>query len=413
MRSSKHAPQGASIGMALVVLLAMLTALDAMAIDMYLPGMPAIGLEFDISAGEVQQTLAIFLIGLAFGQGLYGPLLDSYGRRVPLLAGVLLFVLGSIVAALAPSIEWLMAARFLQALGAAAGLVAPRAIVADRCNVNESARIFSVLMQVMMLAPILAPVLGGYLLQHGGWRSIFWALAALGMIGVLWGLRSLPETLPAASRAPLRLRAIFSAYGRQLVAPVFMAYVLAGGFVLGALFTYISGAPFVFTQHYGLDPQQFSYLFASNAVCLVLFGAAANAMLKRGASEQRGMYIGLVLHTLAGAGLWLAAGSLALPLWGYAALLTLAIGSLGLVFGNLTALTMAHAGPQAGLASALMGMLQYLLSAVVGYVVSFAGTPLLSLPATVAICGGLAILCCLAAEGMRSRARAAASAGGA
>lgn len=409
-RSSPPVP-GATIGMALVVLLAMLTALDAMAIDMYLPGMPAIGAELGISDGEVQQTLAIFLIGLAFGQGLYGPLLDSFGRRAPLLAGVLLFVFGSIVAALAPSIEWLMAARFLQALGAAAGLVAPRAIVADRCSVNESARIFSVLMQVMMLAPILAPVLGGFLLQHGSWRNIFWALATLGMIGVLWGWRSLPESLPVTARAPLRPRAIATAYGRQLAAPVFMAYVLAGGFVLGALFTYISGAPFVFTQHYALDPQQFSYLFASNAVCLVLFGAAANAMLKRGATEQRGMYLGLALHTLAGAALWLAAGVLALPLWAYAAMLALAIGSLGLVFGNLTALTMAQSGPQAGLASALMGMLQYLLSAVVGYVVSFAGTPLLSLPATIAICGALAILCCLAAQAMRGRSRQAAAAG--
>lgn len=401
MSMTKQTGQGASLGAALIVLLALLTALDAMAIDMYLPGMPAIGEEMGASAGRVQQTLAVFLIGLAIGQGLYGPLLDRYGRRMPLLIGVLVFVAGSVLAALAGSMEALMVARFLQALGASAGLVAPRAIVADRCNVNESARIFSVLMQVMMLAPILAPLLGGYLLQHGGWRLIFWALAVLGLAGVVWGARILPETLPASQRVPLHAGAILRSYGRQLIAPVFMGYVLAGGMILGALFAYISGAPFVFTQYFGLDPQQFSYLFAANAICLVLFGVAGNELLKRGAPEQRVMYMGLGLHVAAGVLLWLAVVLTKLPLWGYAALLALAIGSLGLVFGNLTALTMAHAGPQAGLASALMGMLQYLVAAVVGYFASMAGPGLQPLPVTIAVCGVLAIVCCVGAEAIR------------
>ncbi|MEG2632888.1 MAG: MFS transporter, partial [Comamonas sp.] len=151
-------------GWPFLFLLAMITALDAMAIDMYLPAFPAVAQELGASAGKIQQTLSVFLVGLALGQGLYGPLLDRFGRRWPLLIGLGVFVLGSVLAALAPSVEWLLFARFLQALGAAAGLVAPRAIVSDVCSVQESARVFSVLMQVMMIAPILAPVVGSYLL---------------------------------------------------------------------------------------------------------------------------------------------------------------------------------------------------------------------------------------------------------
>lgn len=240
MNKSIAAPSTAALGMTLIVLLALLTALDAMAIDMYLPGMPQIAADLGVSAGRIQQTLSVFLVGLAIGQALYGPLLDRFGRRLPLLAGVAIFALGSVAAALAPSVEWLLAARFVQALGAAAGLVAPRAIVADLCDVTESSRIFSLLMQIMMIAPILAPIMGGYLLGWGSWRLVFWVLAGLGVAGWLWGLRSLPDSLPVAQRVPLQVDGILRAYGRQMRDPVFVLYTLAGGFILGSLFVYMS-----------------------------------------------------------------------------------------------------------------------------------------------------------------------------
>lgn len=394
----------------LIILLALLTALDAMAIDMYLPGMPAIAQDFGVPPSRIQQTLAVFLAGLALGQGLYGPLLDRYGRRWPLLLGIGIFVTGSVLAALAPSVEWLMAARFLQALGAAAGLVTPRAVVADLCSVSESARVFSLLMQVMMIAPIVAPVLGGYLLGHGGWRLIFWALAGLGLLGLAWGMRSLPDTLPAQGRVPLRPGHIARAYGRQARHPAFMAYTLAGGFVLGSLFSYISASAFIFTQHFTLTPTQFSLLFAGNSVSLVLGGQAGNALQRRGVAEQQTLFIGLAIHTAVGLALAVAAlaGAATLPL--FAALLALAIGSLGLVFGNITALTMAQAGAQAGVASALMGMLQYLLSAVVGYGASLAGPVTVTLPWSIAVCGALAVVLSLAAARRASQAGAGAAA---
>ncbi|PWF24143.1 multidrug effflux MFS transporter [Corticimicrobacter populi] len=383
------------LGTSMILLLALLTALDAMAIDMYLPGMPAIAEDFGVPAGKAQQTLSVFLIGLAIGQGLYGPLLDRYGRRLPLLVGVLVFALGSALAALAPSIEWLMAARFLQALGAAAGLVAPRAVVADCCSTLEAARIFSLLMQVMMIAPILAPLLGSQLLVLGGWRAIFWALAGLSVLGLIWTWRALPETLAPSAQVALRPGPLFRTWMQQLGNRDFMAYVLAGGFVLSSLFAYISGAAFIFSGHFSLTPAQFSYLFAANSLSLVAGGQICNLLLRRGIREQRVLYLGLAVHTVAGLALWGVVQAGMATLGVYIGLIALAIGALGLVFGNLTALTMASAGPQAGMASALMGMVQYLMSALVGYGLSMAPSGPAALPVVIALCGALAFALCL------------------
>ncbi|CAB3707499.1 Bicyclomycin resistance protein [Achromobacter deleyi] len=385
------------IGAGLILLLALLTALDAMAIDMYLPGMPAIAGDFGVSPGRIQQTLSIFLAGLAIGQALYGPLLDRYGRRLPLLAGVAVFVAGSVMAAVAPSVEWLLAARFVQALGAAAGLVTPRAIVADLCGVAESARIFSLLMQVMMIAPIAAPILGGYLLGHGGWRGVFWVLAGLGAAGLLWGWRALPDSLPVQRRAQLNGGAILRAYGRQLRHPAFMAYTLAGGFVLGSLFNYISASAFVFTGHFGLSATQFSYVFAGNSVALVLGGMVSNRLLGQGRGAGALTLAGIGVHALAGLALFGAVLAGQAPFAVYAGLLAVAVGALGLIFGNLTALTMSHAGKQAGVASALMGTLHYLMSAAIGYAVSLAPQGPGLLPVAIFACGVLAAGLCVVA----------------
>ncbi|WP_052383913.1 multidrug effflux MFS transporter [Litchfieldella xinjiangensis] len=388
-----------TVGMALVILLALLTALDAMAIDMYLPGMPMIAQTYDVSAGSVQQTLSVFLAGLALGQCLYGPLLDRFDRRMPLMAGLVIFVAGSIAAALAPTLEWLLAARFAQAIGAAAGLVAPRAIVADLCDVSSSARIFSLLMQVMMIAPVVAPMMGGFLLEHGGWRGIFWVLAALGLVGLMWSLMSIPESLDPERRVALSVGNVVRGYLVQSRRRVYMAYTAAGGFVLGSLFTYISAAAFVFTEHFGMTPTHFSYLFAANSVGLIIGGIVANKLSARGMTPARVTYIGLGMHALAGALLSLAVTSGMATFKVYVGLLAVAIGSLGLVFGNLTALTMNHGGRQAGVASALMGTLHYLLAAGVGYLVSLATQGPALMPLTIALCGIMAIaLCVLAAR---------------
>lgn len=398
--STSLSPSRSHIGLALLILLALVTALDAMAIDMYLPGMPAMAEAFDVPPGRIQQTLSVFLAGLAIGQGLYGPLLDRFGRRLPLLVGVGIFVLGSIWAALAQSVEALMVARFVQALGAAAGLVAPRAIVADLCDMKESARIFSLLMQVMMIAPVVAPLLGGFLLGHGGWRFIFWALASLGAIGLVWGLRAVPDSLAPDARTALSVGGVLRAYGRQLRHGVFMCYALAGGMIMGSLFTYISASAFVFTDHYALTPTQFSYVFAANSIALVIGGGISNALLKRGVATQNAMLMGMALHAVAGGLLF------ALTLWAapglvlYASVLAVAVGAMGLIFGNVTALTMACAGRQAGVASALMGVIHYLVAALIGYGVSLLPQGPATLPMALAFCGVASLVFSVIAESL-------------
>ena len=383
----------AEFGWSFIFLLAMITALDAMAIDMYLPSFPQVAQAFGASPGEVQQTLSVFLVGLAIGQGLYGPLLDHFGRRRPLLIGLGIFVAGSILAATASSMEWLLAGRFVQALGAAAGLVAPRAIVADVYPTGESARVFSVLMQVMMIAPIIAPVIGGFLLDHGGWRVIFWLLALIGALGTAWSWQRIPETLATKPTSPLSLASVARSYWRQCLNQRFLAYALAGGFILGSLFSYISGSPFVLIQHFGITPASFSYLFASNAIGLVLMGQVSIVLLKR-LSERRILLLGIAGHVLAGAALVLAVVAGVADLRVYGGLLAASVWALGLTFGTLTALTMAQAGDQAGVASALMGSIQYLVSAGVGLLVSVVAPGLLPLPMALVSCGLLAAVCC-------------------
>ncbi|WP_435481920.1 multidrug effflux MFS transporter [Variovorax sp. RT4R15] len=395
MKAPLKPPSRVDLSKSLILLLALLTALDSVSIDMYLPGMPEIARQFNVSTGRAQQTLAAFLVGLAIGQGIYGPFLDRYGRRIPLIVGLIIFVGGSVLAALSPSIEFLIIARFIQAIGASAGLVTPRAVVADLFDVTQSARIFSILMQVMMISPILAPVIGGWLLHAGGWRASFWVLAGVGSAALLWVWWRCPESLPTHRRKSLNPRSIWNAYTTQLMNPVFLAYSLAGGFALASLFAYISTSAFIFTQEFELSASQFSYLFAFNSVALILGGQVSHQMLKRGLTERNVTAIGLVVHSASG--LALAICVLALPpsLLLHTGLLAAATGALGLVFGNVTALTMDHAGNQAGVASALMGSLQYLLSAVVGFFVSAAPAGLVTLPATIGICGIAAGALCL------------------
>ncbi|WP_447554785.1 multidrug effflux MFS transporter [Vreelandella sp. EE22] len=398
-------PHVQAIGTGLLILLALITALDAMAIDMYLPGMPDIAEDLGVSAGHIQQTLAIFLIGLAMGQAIYGPLLDRFGRRWPLLIGLGVFIAGSVLAALAHSFETLLAARFLQALGAAAGLVAPRAIIDDVYELKESAQKFSILMQVMMVAPIVAPVLGGLILLYAEWHLIFWTMAVLGALALVWGITSVPDSLAVEQRVALSATSIVKGYARLFVQPVFMLYSIASGLVMGAFFSYISGSSFVFMEHFGLSSTQYSQLFAANSVGLVLGGAVSNALIKREWSAWRVMMVGTAIYTLAGFALWCVNALGAPTLIIYSLILGLAIASLGMVFGNVMALIMNAADSPAGVASALMGVLQYLLSAVVGFMVSLTTVSPAQLPATIAVCGALAlVLCWLASQKEQSGA---------
>lgn len=391
--STTATPGLARISVGLLILLALLTALDAIAIDMYLPAMPAIANSFAVDAGRIQHTLSVFLAGLAIGQALYGPLLDRYGRRVPLIVGMLLFIAGSVASALSTSPEMLTLARFIQALGAAAGLVTPRAIVSDICSVTESSKIYSVLMQVMMIAPILAPVIGGMVLQAGSWQMIFWLLTLFGGIALLWCLCGLPETLSPQARTRLDAATLWRVYAGLLTQRDFMAFTLAGGFILGSLFTWISASSFILTGTFLLSPTTFSYLFAMNSIMLIGGGFLSNLLLKRGHTEIALTRTGITIHVLAGSILFIAALAGAASLTLFVVAIAIGMGALGLVFGNLTALTMQQAKHQAGVASSIMGALQYLLSSIIGFAYSKWSVGLESLPLTLALCGAIALFC--------------------
>ncbi len=369
-----------NLSIRLIILLASLNALVAAAIDMYLPAFPAIGSDLAISAGQVQQTLTVFLIGMALGQAVYGPLLDRYGRRRPLLAGILLFVLGSVLAALAHSFELLLLARFIQALGAAAGSVTPRAVIADTCDVDSAARAFSMLMQIMMIAPISAPIIGSASLLVGPWQLIFWILAGAGALAGLTSLRMLPETLAPERRLPVSVRNIARNYFLLLSYPRFLLFTLASGFTVGALFTYISNSPFVFIQHYGLTPGHYSLIFAASAGAMILTGQI-NLRLLRLYKPLEVLYMGLAGFVSAAAMLGALVLLQAVSVWSYAVLLGLCLSMLGMITGNLTAVTMGYARQYAGIASSLMGMLQFFLAGLLGFVINLMTTSLLTMPA--------------------------------
>lgn len=381
--------------MKLIVLLASLSALVAAAIDMYLPAFPTVATSLAITEGQVQQTLTIFLIGLGIGQGLYGPFLDRYGRRPPLLMGIALFTIGSLAAALTTSFEGLLVARFLQALGAAAGSVASRAVVTDTCDPQNSARIYSMLMQVMMIAPITAPMLGGLILLYGEWHLIFWVLALFGIISGFFTLRLLPETLPLERRVPLSMRSIVRNYAIQISNPSFFFYTMATSCTLGCLFIYLNNSPFVFINMFGLTPNQFSYIFAANAMVMIAI-SQINLRLLKFYSATRILFVGLGGFMVLG----LVLMSIVLlgweSLWNYSILLGLGIAMLGMITGNLTAVTMAHTQQHAGIASALMGFIQFLLAATIGFVASITAAPsLFTLPVALLILGFAAISMCM------------------
>lgn len=385
------APEGTvekqDLGLWLILFLATVTALDAMAIDMYLPAFPAVKQSLQMTEGQIQQTLSIFLGGLALGQGLCGPLLERYGRRTPLLIGLAVFVLGSVCAAIASSFSFLMVSRLLQAMGASIGLAAPRAIISDKFDAQQSAKAFSVLMQVMMIAPVVAPLIGTALLEIGGWRSVFWALAGFSGVALLWGLKITPETLPLKKRKSLNLQGIYASYRSLFLNRSFIAPAFSGALVTAAFFSYLSAAPFIFIQNFELTPAQFSYIFVSNALGMILVGQLNLKLLNRGINAIRLAYFGLILVTVAALGVLLVAYLPDTKWWHYAMGLGIVIASFSFIWGNLAALTMKQAKENVGVASGLMGMIQYGIGAGLGFILSLLTPDISNLPTTMVACG--------------------------
>jgi MFS transporter, DHA1 family, multidrug resistance protein len=349
----------------LVLVLGALTALTPMAVDMYLPSLPTLQRAFAAAAASVQFTLAAFFVGLALGQLLYGPLADRFGRKPPPYFGLGLFALASAGCALAPRIETLVALRFVQAAGGCAALVVPRAVVRDLFDAQTSARVFSLLMLVMGVAPILAPLAGGYVLAVGGWRAIFWVLAA-SSLACAAAVRLLPETRPRATGA--RFADALLGYAQLLGDRRFLGYALTGGLAMAGMFAYIAGSPFVFIELYGVPAERYGWLFGLNAAGLIaasqlnrllLAGWRADAVLTW--ATRAGAGVSLILFAVAvigGAGLV----GLLVPLFGF-------VATLGLTQPNALAGALAGHAERAGSASALYGTLQFSAATLAGSLV--------------------------------------------
>ena len=373
------------------LLLSALVAFAPMSIDMYLPSLPALERYFAADTASVQHTLASFFVGLALGQLLYGPVADKYGRKPPLYFGLTLYVLASAACALAPGINSLVGLRFLQAVGGCAGMVIARAMVRDIYDRQESARVFSILLMVMGIAPIVAPLAGGYLLAWLGWRSIFWVLALFGVACMVAVKSRLPETIPQ-DQPRIPLSKALGNYAGLLANRHYLGYALSGGFGQAGMFAYISGSPFVFIDLYRVPAHYYGWLFGLNAAGIIAFTQANRRLLLHHDADRvfdSGNLAGFLMCLL----LLAAAVSNIAGLIGILVPLFFVVSLRGLTFPNASAGAMAPFPEKAGSASALLGSVQFAIAALASAAVGlFHNGTAVPMAAVITVCGLLAFV---------------------
>lgn len=351
------------------LVLGLIIATGAFAIDMYIPGFPAIARDLHADPSAVQLSMTSYFIALAVGQIVYGPISDAIGRRMPIFAGLALFVMGSGLAALAPDIRLLIGARFVQGLGAAATAVVPLAVVRDQHTGPDAARLLALAMAALSVSPILAPVFGGFLVQFTSWRIIFIVLIAIACAVAVLVARALPETWPAHRRVRLRPLGILLTYARLARDRRFIIPIGAAAASQAVLFVFLAGAPFVFVTLHGLTPTEFGVLFALHAVCII--GTSQfNAPMMRRFGAIRLVLGGSALLSLAAIGFTILAWSGSGPLWPLV-LMTLAMFiCLGNTLGPAFLTAMEPFGATAGAAAALGAGLQFATSSVITLLMS-------------------------------------------
>lgn len=357
-------------GRELVFILGALTVIGPFAIDMYLPALPQIGHDLGADVGTVQLTLSVFLLGLAVGQAFYGPIVDRWGRRRPLLIGLGVFVVACVGCAQARTMTSLLGWRLVMALGGAASMVVPRAVVRDLFNERDSARMYSLLMLILGVSPIFAPTVGGQLIGMTGWRGIFWVLAGMGVAcaaAVAWALPE-PQAVSTAKRSRGGIGLAVRTYWQLLRDPRFLGASLVAGFTVGAIFAYLTGSAFVLIELHRLTPQQYALAFGFNGIGLIL-ASQANRWLVERFAVQRVLAATLFAGVLIGVALALTgvAGVGGLPV--LMALLFLTLSTAGIIAPNVAAIAMAPFGEVAGSASALLGTIQFGVGSAAGAIV--------------------------------------------
>ncbi len=346
------------------IVLGLLSASGPFAIDMYLPALPAIAADLHASTAATQGSLMAFFLAVALCQIVYGPVSDSFGRKAPLYFGLALYSIGAIGCSLAPTIEWLIFARFIQGIGACAGMTIPRAVVRDLHTGHEAARLMSLIMLVFSVSPILAPLFGSFVTQFGGWREIFWAVSVIGILGLVLTFFALRETRPVAERIPFDLRTITQSYLELFRDRHYLGLVFIGGFGLASFFAFLAGSSFVYIDHFGFTPTQYSLAFSVNAIAFIgmaqltgYFGKRFG--LHRTVSAALTFYLvstsALLVVTLAGVD----------NPFVLIVMLFISFAAMGLVIPSTAALSLENYGRTAGTAAALMGTLQLVTGAVV------------------------------------------------
>jgi len=378
-----------------IVVLGLLVALGPLTIDMYLPALPQIAEDLVVSSSVVQLTLTGTLAGLALGQLVIGPLSDSLGRRRPLMAGIVLHMLASLICLVAPNVAVLGVARGLQGVGAAATMVVALAVVGDLFTGNTAATVMSRLMLVLGVAPVIAPSLGAAVLLKFSWHWVFAVLVVLAGLLLLLAALALPETLPTSHRRPLRVRGILGTYGELLGDRRFVILVLVAALGMSGLFAYIAGASFVLQGRHGLDQQSFALVFGAGAVALI--GATQfNVVLLRRFTPQTitvwalgaSVAAGTVFVALAATGVG-GIYAFVLPVWAI-------LAAMGFVIPNAPAVALSRHPDAAGTAAALLGAGQFGLGAAVAPLVGVLGNDELALAAVMTAGSVIALLALLA-----------------
>ncbi|WP_328539076.1 multidrug effflux MFS transporter [Streptomyces sp. NBC_00344] len=369
------APAVRSAGILVTLVLGGLTALPPLSMDMYLPALPEVTGALHAPAATVQLTLTACLVGMALGQLVVGPMSDKWGRRRPLLIGMVVYVAATAVCAFAPSVELLIGFRLLQGLAGAAGIVIARAVVRDLYDGVEMARFFSTLMLISGVAPVVAPLIGGQILRLTDWRGVFVLLTFIGALLTLVVFKWLGETLPPGKRHPGGVGHALRTMRALLADRIFTGYLLSGGLAFGALFAYISASPFVVQEIYGASPQTFSLLFGINSIGLVTVGQINGKVLVGRVSMDKALGCGLAVITLAATALLLMTSGIfgRVGLFPVAAALFCLMSAMGLAMPNTNAQALMRTPHAAGSASALLGTSTFLLGAVASPLVGIAG----------------------------------------
>ncbi|WP_233209387.1 multidrug effflux MFS transporter [Mycobacterium sp. ENV421] len=372
----------------MIVVLGALVALGPLTIDMYLPALPRIADELGVSSSVAQLTLTGTLAGLALGQLIVGPLSDSLGRRRPLMAGMALHMLASLLCLFAPDVAVLSLARGLQGMGAAAAMVVAVAVVGDLFDDSAAATVMSRLMLILGVAPIVAPSLGAAVLLKASWHWIFAVLIVLAGALLVVAALALPETLPVGSRRPLRIRSIVATYGSLLRDLKFVILVIVGALGMAGLFAYIAGAAFVLQGRHGLDQQTFALVFGAGAIAFVV-ATQLNVVLLRRLSPQRILVIALTVATGVGAVFVALSVTHTGGIYGFLVPVWAVLAMMGFVIPNAPAVALSRHHEASGTAAALLGAAQFSVGAVIAPVVGLMGNDEIAL--SVVMTAGVAI----------------------